>query len=260
VVETIAGIAAEESDRAGAEPVMLQAKPRNIFAAGLRHFVLFVLVGFVPFLMVAIVLGQLVAWFTRASHNEALVAGLVLSLYVTPILLRPVSDFMRGNMTYWRAHKIGSLPSQRWRHLTLLAGLAIVPWLVLRFGLEALLLTLATMNLDTAFWSSAGFASYFTLLLMWRGAPELKRLLYPELAAADLASAAAPKVAYGDPAIHRRLVNIAELAQRRLDIIRGKLSRQDKGVHADAGKESDLIAEIMPADADLALVAEPRAQ
>jgi hypothetical protein len=260
VVETMAGIGAEASDRAGAKPLALQAKPRNVFPAGLYHFGFLVLVGFVPYLMVAIVLAQLVAWFTRASHNEAIVVGLALSLYVTPILLRPVSDFMRGNMTYWRPEKIGSLPSQRWRHLTLLAGLAILPWLVLRFGLEALLLALATMTVDTAFWNSAGFASYFTLLLMWRAAPELKRLLYPELLAADLARAAVPKVAYGDPAIHRRLVDIAELAKRRLDIARGKLLRQDEGVHTDTGKESDLIAEIMPADADLALIAEPRAQ
>jgi hypothetical protein len=230
--------------------------------AGLHHLVLVAGIGFIPLLMVAIVLGQFVLWSTRATHNEAVAIGLMLSLYVTPILLRPASDFMRRNMTHWRPEAVGSLSHQRFRLVTLVGALAILPWLLLRFGLEKLLLALSTMRVETAFWASAAFAGYFALLFMWRLAPHVKRLVYPELFAADLsrAAGAAPEVADGGAAVHRGLVDIAELAKRRLDITRGNLVRQDEGVDADARQEGDLIAEIMPADANLALVPEPRPQ
>jgi hypothetical protein len=244
-----------------ATPAVTVARRPGPLASALRHFGLFCLIGLVPYLMMTIFLGQMVTSFSRASHNQALVAGLLLALYVTPILLRPASQFMRRNMTYWRPEAIDTRGSMRFRFATLIVALGIIPWLVLRYAIESLLLSITTLPVDWAFSISSGFAAYFTFFLLLRAAPEVKRLLYPELLSAPASVQTAPaKVTDGDPAVDRRLVDVAELPERRLDVGSGELAGQFERVHADTGEESDLIAKIMPTDADLALVAEPRPQ
>jgi hypothetical protein len=226
--------------------------------AAIRHFGLLSLVGFVPWLMVAIVLGQIVVWLSPASHNQALGAGLLLSLIITPILLRPVGRFVRLNMTDWRTETIDSPWSLRFRYVTLLIGLGILPWLVGRFAVETAIAGFTTIPAGTRFWISAIFATWFAWALMMRAAPTVKRFLYPELLPEG--SGAAPEIANGGPAIDRGLVDLAYFGHGGTDVLGREIPRKLESVDAHAREEGYLVTQEMSADPDLAAVAEPRSQ
>jgi hypothetical protein len=248
-----------DRDVAPASPALRCA---NAAWAVLWHFGMLSLIGFVPWLIVAVIFGQIVVWLSEASHNQALVAGLCVSLWVTPILMRPVARFVRLNMTYWRPETIDSPGSVRFRYVTLLIGLGILPWLVFRFGLETIFGALTAFQPHTRFWMSAVFGVYFAWALMARVAPAAKRRLYPELLAPDLSRALAgtAEVTNGPPAVDGGLVHVADLFERPGDVRRAEIRRQHEGIDAHAGKKSDLVAQIVSADPELPLVPEPRAQ
>jgi hypothetical protein len=247
---------------AGALPSGLPRRRLHSVRAAFRHFAILCLIGFVPLLMLTIFMGQLVVLLTPAHHNEALLAGFILSLYLTPLLLRPVARFMRRNMTYWRADSIDAPRSLHFRYVTLLAGLGVIPWLAVRFVVEFILRTLTMLSDETIFGVSALFASYYTFLMLRAVGREVKRLLYPELLTPGLARVVllGAQIQDGCAPVDGVLVDMTELLQRRIEIAGGKRLGKLERVDPDAGHEGDLVAEVMAGDADLALVAEPRAQ